>query len=54
MSALIRNDAVIEYIQGMLTNLRFLSALPSEYAACVESYGPKCPEGQYPSNKSKK
>ena len=36
MSALIRNPPVSEYIEGRLTNLRFLSALPSEYDTCVE------------------
>jgi len=36
MSALIRNNEVSEYIEGRLTNLRFLSALPAEYEQCVE------------------
>lgn len=36
MSALIRNPPVSEYVEGRLTNLRFLSALPSEYDMCVE------------------
>ena len=36
MSAPIRNPPVGAYIEGRLTNLRFLFALPSEYDACVE------------------